>query len=449
MPPQGRPLPVASCGAARAGQMSHLTSAPAVAASMPASSPFSDRRRSVHEFLFFLGATSAFQGSRLAVNLVAASVLPVADYGFWGLSLVLLTYTTYANMGILSGANRAIPILLGQGGDDKASRTEAVAFGGTLVSGVVGASLVMGVCISLPSPWPNVAVPLAAAVLAQQIHLFYQVSLRGRMEFDRASAQQLILSVVLLAAGLPLLRVAGVPGLLIGYAAVYFTGALVIGIAWRRSLRPAFAGAELLSLIGPGLPIMLAGLLFGILVSVDRWVIVSFLGDDALGQYTLASTLSSSVQLVFILLAQQFYPRMGRQVGRIGAHAIVIGTAHRHSLFSLLAVLPVAVTLIAISPIAVPMALPRYAASVPPLQVLAFGFAILALSSGYTNMLVAVGRYWHLLALHLVVLGAAVLLSVAAIHLGFGLIGVAIAATTSFALLTAGACVLAWSAVRG
>jgi O-antigen/teichoic acid export membrane protein len=423
-----------------------LTPAPRDASSLLAW-PRSGRTRALRQFAFFLASTSAFQGSRLGLNLLAAALLPVAEYGRWGLTVVVLTYTTYANLGVLSAANRAIPILLGEGRSEEAKRMEGVAFAGSALFGAGAAIIALVLWQALPAPWKTIAIPLALAVFAQQLQLFYQVSLRARMEFDRASAQQLLLAVLILVVGLPLLLLAGVAGLVLAYATVYLAGSIAVQVAWRRPLRAQFALGEIISLIGPGLPIMLTGLLFGLLVTADRWVALTFLGEEGLGQYTLAATVSSSLLVVFTVLAQQFYPLIGREVGRLGKDAAVLRMAHGQGILSALTVAPFAVALILISPIAVPALLPQYAASVPALQVLAAGFAVLALSNGYTNMLVAVGRYWVLLLLHGVVLGFVVLAGVVAAQLGFGLLGIAWAAAAGFALLAAGSLGIAWLSV--
>ena len=394
-----------------------------------------------------LSSTGALQASRLGLNLVAASILPVAAFGTWGLIQALVLYTTYANLGILNGANRSIPIHLGRGDADSARNEERSAFGGSLLTGAVAGLLFGGMTWLWTS---NTALAFAVGVLigCQQPYLFYQVALRSRMQFDRASVQQLVPGLGLPILGLPLLLVYGLTGLTLAFGAVYFAGAIIPWLAWRRSLTPDLDLGRLAALMRSGIPIMISGLLFGVLISLDRWVILAVLGNEALGVYTLAAILTGGLQLVFVVLAQQFYPRVARDFGRDGNTPALFRAALRISALSSAAVLPFALLLAVVGPI-LALSFPAYGGVAAVLPVLAAGSVVLAFSNGFTNLLVALGRYPALLGVHLLAIGIGGGSALGGALGGFGMVGVASGMVAGFAALAMGAYIAAWRATHG
>jgi O-antigen/teichoic acid export membrane protein len=407
-----------------------------------------DMHRPVLEFGFFLGSTTVFQFTRLLLNLTAAAVLLPGQYGVWGLVVVILTYTQGGAVGIINGANRQIPIMLGAGDAAGASHTERVSLAGTIVTGLLVGALVGMLVVPGGGAWQAIALPLAAAVAFQQLYLFYQMSLRSRLAFNDASAQQLLLAVFVLAAGLPLLLLFGLQGLVLSQAAAFAVGSVIVFILWRRSVRPVWDADRLKQLAVNGFPIMLNGLVYNVLTSTDRWVIAGYGTPEQLGHYTLAATLGSGGLLVSTIIAQQFYPRMALAFGKTGRARTIWGLAVIQSLLAAALVAPVAAILTLAGPVLIPSLLPRYVASVGALQVLSLAYLVLSALSGFTNLLVTVGKSWQIVVLQPFVIALLMGLSVIALGQGMGIVGVALAALSAFTFMLAACALLAWRASR-
>lgn len=383
------------------------------------------------ELVFFLGSSVAFQASRLGVNLVAAAILAPAVFGAWSIVFTVLAYTVHGNLGILSGANRLIPIRLGQRRDDAAVDLERVALGGTLAAALVLMVAVFAVALAVDEATRSIWVVCALAVAAQQMYLFAQVSLRARLDFNAASLQQLALAVLFPVLGLPLVAASGVAGLTIAQAASYAAGAGLLWAVWRRGLRPRLDGPATLGLLRAGFPIMLSGLAFTAMTSVDRWVVLWLGGQALLGQYALASIVSSSLMFVSLVVAQQFYPQLAHAYGAGVEHAGLIRLALRQSATSVTLNLPIAAAIILGGPLVVPALVPKYADSVPALQLLALGYMVLAGSTGSANLLVTIGRAWVNVVIQLLAAVGGSVLAAIALDRGMGLTGVATATLTS------------------
>ena len=178
-------------------------------------------------------------------------------------------------------------------------------------------------------------------------------------------------------------------------------------------------------------------------------VILTISGEQSLGHYTLAATLSSGILFVSAVIAQQFYPRMAHELGRTGATRRLRKLGFQQSILAAAVVLPVAGLLILLSPWAIPAFFPRYRDAVVPLQILSIAYLLLTASGGFTNLLVAVGRAWEVLILQAVAVVVDVVLAVILLQSGSGTGGVAIAALVAYSLMLLVAWALAWRATRG
>jgi O-antigen/teichoic acid export membrane protein len=403
-------------------------------------------RRSAVGLGLFVGSSVAYQGSRLAVSLLGAAILAPATYGVWTVIVALLSYTTHGSLGILSGANRDIPIRLGRGDLAQAATLESAAFGWSALAGGTLALATLGLAVIAGPPWHGVAVPLAVAVLAQQLYLFFQVSLRARLQFDAASVQQAVIAVGLPIVALPLVASLGLWGLVGAQAAAYGGGALLSAVVWRRAVHPSLERAAARDLAVVGLPIMASGLAFAAMTTVDRWALLAFGAAEDVGHYGLAGTIAAAVLFGSTVIAQHFYPRLAYEYGRGVTAAELRRFAGRHSLVAALIVGPVAIALLVLAPAVIPVTFPEYLPSVGALQGLAIAYLLLTLASGFTNLLVVVGRSSWLLAMTTATSVFAGLTAALAVATGTGPTVLAVLMAAWYGAFAIGAVVLAWRA---
>ena len=396
---------------------------------------FTWRKRHLVEFGLFAGSTFAFQASRLGTGLVAAAVLQPAEYGMWGLALALLSYSTYATLGVLNGANLEIPLQLGSGARDAADRLESSALGFSGLTAVAIAVVSVVGVIALDLRPVAAFLFLGAALAVQQLNLFYSLSLRSRLDFNPASVQQFVLAGVFPAVALPALAVVGVTALMAGQAAAFIVSVGLPVALWRRGLRPTLSFSDIVRLSRVGLPIMAAGFVFSILVTLDRWLTLWLLGPDEVGRYTIAALLSSGIVLVANVIGQQFYPRMAQLYGRTRSAKAVFAMALQQAAIAILLLLPLAIVLALAAPIVIAAWLPQYGASVLALQLLAIGFVALLAGGAFGSFLIVVGRSSLYLAILAVGIPLEALFAVGAVRLVGGLGAIASAAVATYVVV--------------
>ena len=384
------------------------------------------------ELPLFAGATLIDQAGRLVLNLIAAALLGPAVFGTWVVVSLVLQYANLLSVGVGHGAGREVPRFLGAGDSAAAERAEDAATGGTIVSAVVAAGLAV-----LLGPWllgPEATVStigwLALAVLLQQLFLLEQVLFRSRLRFRAASLQLAAQGVLAaLVGGAALASGFGLDGLLIARVTVFAIAIALAGRTLARTPRPAFDPARVRALIVVGGPILLAGFLVVVLVTIDRWLVLVLLGREATGVYGLVGVVVGSMVVLPMLISQQFYPRL--------AHARGAG-AGRHELHRLAAqqgALAGGLTAIAAAALAlgtvvlVPRFLPAYGDAVRPMLIVLVGLVALAGASAYGNLLNLLDRQRTYLAIQVAALVVDIVGAVLLMAGGFGLIGVASASS--------------------
>ena len=383
----------------------------------------------------FAAGTLVYQVGRLALSLVAARMLGPEVFGDWVLIMLLVVYLNATGLGVTNGAGREIPYLTGADRGPEATRVADVASAVTLLSGLAAGFAAAGLAALLLGGHLDgtslVLVAVAAAL--QHPFLLEQVLFRSWFAFRQAALQLSVLGIVVLASGLALVGY-GVDGLLISQIVTYGV-AITLGVKFLPYVpRPRWQMQIVRPLVSVGFPIMLAGLMYGLLTTLDRWLVATFLERADVGYYGLVGIVLSGLLLVPQLLAQQFYPRMAFIYGKGSSRVELLALARLQGLIAGAAVAVVAVSIAVLALVAVPIALPDYRPSLMPLAIALVGVVAYAFGSGFGNLLNTVGAHRRFLGIQTVALLVNVGLAAGLLALGFGLEAVAVASTVGMAL---------------
>jgi O-antigen/teichoic acid export membrane protein len=378
---------------------------------------------------------ATYQAARLVVNIAAAGVLGPSVFGQWVLLTLILQYASFATLGLPNAAGREVPVRLGADRPNDAALVEDVTLGGTLVAALTGASLAIIVVLAMmDTSDPDrfvIALLLGLAVASQQVYLLMQVFFRSRFAFRAVAGQMGLAGVVVLVSGLTLLPL-GVAGLsasvVLGHATALLAGARLL----PRRPRPRWDPAESRRLISIGFPIMLAGFAFILLTTADRWLVLAFLGREAVGVYGLVGMMVSGLLLVASVAGQQYFPRMAFAFGAgEGGHELA-SIARSQGRVTAVAMAAIALPTVAGAWIAVTYLLPAYHEALIPLTIMSAGILAYAASSGFGNLLNVVGHHREYLTLQLLAVAVDVILVACALAVGGRLLGVAVATALTF-----------------
>ncbi|MCI0582969.1 MAG: oligosaccharide flippase family protein [Chloroflexi bacterium] len=378
----------------------------------------------------FGASVGVYQGARFIVSMVAAAQLGPTTFGAWVILTLVLVYASLLTIGIPNGAGLEIPVRLGAGDAGSADEAEEAAMAATLAGGAlaaiaVGAFVAWYLGTGAGDRW-LVAGLLGLSAFAQQLVLTFQMLFRSRQAFDAAAAQFLVGGVVLASSGLLLVRfglVGLATSLLLGQGATIVASLLLLprrpGPRWDPTL------ARRLTRIG--LPLLLAGFGYIVLTTIDRWLVVVFLGQRALGVYGLVGLVEAALLLAVSIVSQQEYPKMAHRLGGGADHKELLRLARGQGFTAALLSGAGALAANLLAWLVVPALAPAYREALVPMAIVSVGVVAYGAASGYGNLLNTVGRQREYLAVQVGAIAAATALMTAALVLDLGLTGVAAA----------------------
>lgn len=398
-------------------------------------------RKLIRDYVRFAFSLSVVRVALMARGLLAARMLGPLGYGAWNAMQLMMDYGVFAAAGTQQGLDQAVPARIVAGDPVALERIKRAGFAnillmtllfmaGCLIWASAGSSRLLGVW-----GFPGIALALSC-VLAVNLAYYGLTLLRSHGEMTTVSTWFVIQGLTGVGLGLALIPSLGEWGLLWGWVAGCFASLLFVLVRGRRiaPLLTAF-GPENLMLVRIGLPMFIFNSSMIVMRSLDRLIILRYLGTQDLGFYSL-----SVMVLTFLLylpdsVSYVVYPQLLRRYGEGGEDPTVI----RDRVEQLLQAMAVLVPLL--SGLAylwtreiVALMLPKFLPGVSAVRILCFGAVGLAIGTIGSIVLMTVGRRMALVpaAMFATALGAA--LDIVAVRLGFGITGVAWATLATYTL---------------
>gem|GEM_PF-2764292 len=392
----------------------------------------------------FLTGTAAAQAFAMVAALLTARLIGPEAFGAFVVFASLLVAAPHLHLGLRSALEREVPLVAAQGKQAWGRELVQAAWAGTW-------GIAVGVGLLCVAAGLLVGGPVGMAWLAAAVAVPVRQELDLRIALARVQEDAAWASRIMVATSLGPFGGALVPALLgwdawvcPGGAVGMCLGALVTRGGTGSRVRPAWTARAGRTLWRVGIPIYVVVVIDVALRITDRALVLWGLGQEALGQLGLASTAAWTPWLLafaagFVLLPRLLrslgqggdpWPLMvqgGKQLGLVVGGSCVIG--------------------IGIGPPVIDWLLPEYGDAGRVL--VAFVPGVMARSVAHFGMLllIAQGRLRPLLWVQGLSLVLNVAGDLAAIQLGFGVVGVAWATTA--ALWVQGASIVAVACTEG
>jgi O-antigen/teichoic acid export membrane protein len=388
------------------------------------------------EFFLFSLSTISFQASRFIVAMIVARWVGPVEYGIWNSLQPLIAYGIIFLCGIPNGMNREIPFLMGKRETVKAQKLINFSmFFVLFVSGLIAiitilTSLVLDVPVNLKLPLCFVGI----LFLPMNMYVLFQFLLKSRIQFQAMSSQQFLISFLYPVITLLCAFFYGISGFILGQA---LTTSIMVLIIYRIAPFPIqmeLSWNHFRQLSRIGMPLMGAGLLYILLTTVDRWVILGYLGVGQLGQYTVAILIFGILSIVPIVISQQMYPRMLYRYAETESFQAIVPMIAKQSLSAFSVTFPLIVVAYFGVPYFVSTFMPQYSQGIIPARILLIGMLFLPLTGGVANFLNTIEKQLY----YMLVQAAAVIINFVMatlfVNFGLGLNGVAWAVSISYFL---------------
>ncbi|HTO92075.1 MAG TPA: lipopolysaccharide biosynthesis protein [Candidatus Sulfotelmatobacter sp.] len=386
-------------------------------------------------------ATSQFivRAAMIVRTVLAARWLGPQAYGAWNALQLMMDYGTLAPLGTQQGLDQRVPRAIVDGDPVRLARIKRAGFTNILLltglfcaTGIVYLSRSNGRIMSF---WAGAGMLVAmAVVLLINWANYHTTLLRSHGNIGAVSRWFFVQGMVGAVLGLALIPWQGAWGLLWGW----LLGTLV-SFAWTRwdarklaPLRPLI-GSENGDLLRVGFPLFFFLGSALVMRSLDRLIILRFLGTRELGYYSLAVTALTLLMYVPDSATYVLYPRLlqgyragGDQPEAIRDHVIVALTV----LSTLTPALGGLAFLAARDLIGA--VLPNYIAGATAVRVLCFGAAALTLSNLASIVLMTLGRQVWLIPIAVLFTAACGFADLEVLRRGYGISGVAWATLATY-----------------
>lgn len=335
------------------------------------------------EHILFVTATILSAGIHFIYSIYVKAYVQPLEYGMYSTCMLLQTYMAYLQLGSLNAFNRDYPQLIGAGKLDEAKKYRDTVFS-FLISVYLIALTVTVAGMLLFKNFQSMDNRLTFGfVLTAILTTVTIVENYGnyRSRIDKGFKYSSI--VTLLELGSIPLGLILIPKL--GYYAIYITAiaAMIIGIIFYfkpsyKDFRFTIDKPLLKMILISGMPLLVNGLIWTVVNSIDKFVILGFIDTEALGVYGIAQNAFSYMVLIPSAMSQLFYAKMGKEYGKSGNVGTLVDVSMKFS-----AVLAAVTSLVAFVayfflPILVDRFMPNYSNGVPASQILILGLSVYA-----------------------------------------------------------------------
>ena len=354
------------------------------------------------EHFLFVGATILSAGIHFIYSIYVKAYVAPLEYGIYSTCIILQTYMSYLQLGSLNAFNRDYPQLIGAGKLEEAEKYRNTVFS-FLLSVYLFSSLIIGLGMmivskskALDNRFTYGFILSAGLTVATVIENYGNYRCRIDKGFQYTSIVTM-LELFSIPVGLIL-----IPRL--GYYAIYITSivAMMIGIIFY--FKPSFSDFKFMlnkslikMILVSGSPLLINGLIWTVVNSIDKFVILGFIDTVALGVYGLAQNAFSYMVLIPSAMSQLFYVKMGKEYGASGKIETLTDSSMNYT--AILAGLTSMIALIAyfFLPILVDRFMPDYNNGILSSQILILGLSIYAATLINGNVLTILKRNGALL----------------------------------------------------
>ena len=337
-------------------------------------------------------------------SIIVARFLGPSLYGLWNALSIILEYSRYSNLGVINAMNREVPFYRGKGDAVKVSQIRNIGFSmAVLPSSIMGLALIL---ISLfmvgrvGTEWVVTLRVIAILVLMKQLYDFFQLLFRSNNDFSFLSKVLLLFSL----SDLTLITI-----LVIRFGFYGFLWAIVLNYIWiigyifyriRHKYHLSFYWNKSLwiYLLKIGILITLIGVVVNLRTTIDRLMIIKFLGVTYLGYFGISYILVQFVFLIPSALSQIIYPRLVEKYGFSNQDTNTLRKYIEISTLTLAYSMPLLIgEIFLLLPFGVRLFLPQYIPGIVAAQITVLGLFFFSAGTMAGNFLITTNRlYWYL-----------------------------------------------------
>lgn len=342
------------------------------------------------EHIYYVGATVISAGVHFLYSIYVKAHIEPLEYGIYSTCLLLQTYMTYVQLGTLNAFNRDYPQLIGASDKESAKRYRNTTFSFLLI--IFGIATLIITVLLFATGYENDTRYTYGLILCAVITTVTMLEnfLASRVRIDGGfKYTSFVLVAELISVGIGSLMISRS-----GYYTLYFVtiGSMLIGILLyykkgMSDLRFSVDKQLLRRIIISGMPLLINSLIWTIVNSIDKFVILGFINTEALGVYSIAQMTFSYMVLIPTAMSQLFYVKLGKVYGATKDVKKLNSVAIKYTLVLAMVISYIVICAYFFMGPLVDWIMPKYSGGIRAAQILLLGLAIYSPTMVNSNIL--------------------------------------------------------------
>ena len=317
-------------------------------------------------------------------------VLP-KDYGLYTTANIVLTYLNFLQLGVLNSFNRDYPQAAGANDDDRMQALKNTTFTYISLSYFVIGSVV-GIVVQIIAALGKIDVKIANGIclicliaLLSNCVSICTTKYKAHGDFFLASIINVISTLVQVVVGGLFVYCLGYYGIYIALILFSLTSIVLMKNQFK-TFRFWYDTKLLLIMIKTGIPLLINGLIWTLIMTSDQFIILYFSDSEKLGLYSVAQTIFSVMVLIPQTVSQVMYVKLSNYYGMTRDEEKLLKVTEKNLLVITIINCTVMMVVYTIIPMFVQVFMPAYVDGGAAAQVLCIGVAIYGGTMVYGNL---------------------------------------------------------------
>ncbi len=348
------------------------------------------------DFILVTMSTVICSGISFIFSVYSKSLVPVTPLGIYSTCLLAQTYMNYAQFGVLNAYNRDYPQALGRKDYETANKLK-----NTAATFMLMVYLIIFVVfeawvffyyrgrIGMDQYQAYYAFGYAMCPIMILLKSFDDMSnatVRMNGKYNYSAAIGFLRTIIAFGIGVAALNLVGYYGLYAMTMSSAFLGIIMFRKNALKGVRLSFDFSYMKVMIIGGLPLLINSLIWTLVQSVDKFVILGFLTTDDLGVYSVPLMGFTTMVLVPQTISQVFYIKVSHLYGANKDEKQLLEKASYFTNITSVISGASCVCVFFIMPIFVQMFMPMYTDGTPATQILIIGVAIYSTTMLFGNI---------------------------------------------------------------
>jgi O-antigen/teichoic acid export membrane protein len=345
---------------------------------------------SLSNILSFGSATLISSALSFVLGVVSRNILGPEQYGYWVSLSMAFTFIPLLQLGVLNAMNREIPYYFARNSIEEVNqiRQKTFSFLITFPTFIMLLLLLFSIFVynsNVASEYKVGFIFISFIGMLLFLSAYVEMYYKSIQDFRSASKLIAVKGVVQSVLSIVFILFFGFIGLFLGMLA-----ALIIEIIMgRRAFKKMsfifnFRFQSYVPLIKTGFPILMVGLIWSVLIAADKIILTIMMDSSALGNYSVALLVFSTMMLLPQVISQVYYPKIVTMVSKEEYQQIKQSYKRVNFFLLVISLIIVLVGLLLLPPI-IRLLMPEYEKGIVSAQILLVGLIPLTLVNYAAN----------------------------------------------------------------